>query len=169
MFGTSLAQPVYLSDTNGGMGLTPGTILARVGRSLTDNSMMVMVPYYENKAAGTATLSCGNNWTTIATGFTPTRVVLYCRGIGAPSQGIWMRSNSGANQQASTGWNAATSKPVSSPTSTCLFSVDATSSYAVTVATSTGNGGFTAYCTSASGDRIPISYFAERNDDFDSH
>lgn len=170
--GLTTGKFYYLSNTDGTLAATPGTIPVRVGLALSTNSLLVLTPGFHARVSGQLT-----GWSVASVsasiGFIPTRVDVLCEGstnsgTQSYSQGIWAENSNGGSSQYSVGdtFNAGTNIPygVFSNTNICKWGENSSNVFTGTLTTSTS--GFTITTNNLSANRT-IDYIATYDSDGD--
>lgn len=167
-FGTAIAQPVFLSDSNGSYAAnTKGTITARIGLTLNANSFLVMTPKFYDRVTGISDPFAAGTPQTITTTWSPTRIDLVCGLTQTGSSGYWVKNSNGTASQASTGWYNVSGNLVATSTRACAWQETGPNYFYITVAT-TSNGFTLTPNVGGSGGRT-VQYTAETNEDYTPH
>lgn len=143
IFGSAVSQPVFLSDSNGDFtALTPGTIPANIGLSLSSNSFLVKQPTFFASSSSRVTIALAGTTAPEATLFNtiwvPKRVKISCSDLSADNAaGEWNMMANGASSTFSLATDF-----LATNTSTCAYN---NANIWTTLRVATSTGGFTVW------------------------
>ena len=159
-------RPVFLSDTNGDVQTTKGSIASRVGRAISQNSFLILSPLVSNQYADQRDTAWAGETISYNTVWTPTRVDVQCGNLTTGgSAGTWMAYGTASGTQSSTGFDDSNANTLISPGYICKWEEAGTDFFAF-LATSTA--GFKLTTNNVGATRY-VSVFAQLNDDYDAH